>query len=568
MFQKINYRNYVLPLVCIMGILSCKNSDFLDINHDPNNPTTVSISKLLPTAVKSLGSGLAMGNGGNAGISEVLSEYTHQITQRADVDQYGATGNNYFIGTSWPFFYQGALANLEQIINDGTQAGNLRYVGIAKILKAYAYSQLVDIYGDVPFSEALKLKEGVKYPKYDDDATIYPQLFTLLDEGIAALSDNTAPNVLKPGSDDVIYGGNLTKWIKAANTIKLKLYTQIRKVKNVNAEVAALLNAPSMLISSTNESFIIPYGPSGATDDRNPAYGDYFAAQRINFISPWFYEILKGYNPEINTGIIDPRIPYYIYNQLNATQATREGNPTEYRDGPFVSIIFGSVGPNRDHNQQNSISIMGIYPAGGKYDDGSATVATGTSGTGAAPYRLITYADRLYLEAELINAGVVTGDARAKLKSAIEESFKQVDFVVAKTGTNGIPVLSGSAAVTDYVNAVLSEYDAGDNNRKLEIIMTEKWISSFGSNVDQYTDYRRTGYPIFFDPNNPTMAPGGRVQPPIDGDPSNPGAQPSVPVQLSRPYPLSLPWLTSELSTNPNAPAQKNPSTYKVFWMP
>jgi len=568
MFRKINYRNYILPLVTVIGVLSCKNSDFLDINHDPNNPTTVSISKLLPTAVKSLGSGLAMGNGANAGISEVLNEYTHQITQRADVDQYGATGNNYFIGTSWPSFYQGSLANLEQIIKDGTRDGNLRYVGIAKILKAYAYSQLVDIYGDIPFSEALQLKEGIKYPKFDDDATIYPKLFTLLDEGIAALNDNTAANIIRPGNDDVIYGGSVTKWIKAANTIKLKLYTQIRRIKNVSAEVTALLSAPSTLISTTAESFLVPYGPIGATDDRNPAYGDYFAAQRINFISPWFYEILKGYNPRINTGIVDPRTPYYIYNQLNATQPTREGNPTEYRDGPFVSIIFGSVGPNRDHNQQNSISIMGIYPAGGKYDDGSAQIATGTSGTGAAPYRLLTYADRLYLEAELISTGVVTGDARAKLKAAMEESFKQVDFVVSKTGTSGVPVLAGSAAVTDYVNAVLAEYDAGDNERRLEIIMTEKWISSFGSQVDQYTDYRRTGYPIFFDPNNPTMAPGGRVQPPIDGDPSNPGAQPSVPVQLSRPYPLSLPWLTSELSTNPNAPAQKNPSTYKIFWMP
>jgi hypothetical protein len=549
-------------------MISCKKNDFLDINHDPNNPTSVPISKLLPTTVKSLGSSLAIGNGGNAGISEILNEYTHQITQRADVDQYGATGNNFFIGTAWPFFYQGTLANLEQIIKDGTTAGNLRYVGIAKILKAFTYSQLVDIFGDIPFSEALKLKEGVKYPKFDDDATIYPQLFTMIDEGIADLSNTSAANVLRPGSDDVIYGGNVTSWIKAANTIKLKLYTQIRKVKTVTTEVTALLNSPATLISATAESFLIPYGPSGATDDRNPAFGDYFAAQRLNFISPWFYEILKGYNPRINTGVVDPRIPYYIYNQLNATQATREGNPTEYRDGPFVSIIFGSAGPNRDHNQQNSISLMGIYPAGGKYDDGSATIATGTSGTGAAPYRLITYADRLYLEAELINTGVITGDARAKLKAAIEESFKQVDYVVTKTGTSGVPVLAGTTAVTNYVNAMLAQYDAGDNNRKLEIIMTQKWISAFGSHIDEYTDYRRTGYPIFFNPNDPTMAPGGRVQPPINGDPSNPGAQASVPVQLSRPYPLSLPWLTPELNTNPNAPPQKNQSTYKVFWMP
>jgi hypothetical protein len=64
------------------------------------------------------------------------------------------------------------------------------------------------------------------------------------------------------------------------------------------------------------------------------------------------------------------------------------------------------------------------------------------------------------------------------------------------------------------------------------------------------------------------MAPGGKVQPPINGDPVNPGAQKAVPVQLSKTFPLSLPWYSVELETNPNAPAQKNPGTYKVFWMP
>ena len=266
-----------------------------------------------------------------------------------------------------------------------------------------------------------------------------------------------------------------------------------------------------MLISATNESFLIPYGPIGSTDDRNPGFEDYYSTQRSNHISPWFYEILKGYNPRLFTNNPDPRVPYYIYNQVNATQATREGNQTEYRDGPFVSIYFGSVGPDRDRTQQNTISLMGIYPVGGKYDDGSATIATAASGTGAAPYRMITYADRLYLEAELMKEGVITGDASAKLKQAIEESFKQVDYVVTQyvKPAQTVPALWGTAAVTDYINKVMAEYDAAPA-KQLEIIMTQKWISSFGSAVDQYTDYRRTGYPILFNPSDPTMAPGGK----------------------------------------------------------
>ena len=193
-----------------------------------------------------------------------------------------------------------------------------------------------------------------------------------------------------------------------------------------------------------------------------------------------------------------------------------------------------------------------------------------TSGTGAAPYRLLTYADRLYLEAELINTGVITGDAKAKLAAAMDESFKQVDYVIATyvKPTQSVPALVGTSAVATYTDKVLVEYDAGSTAKKLEIIMTQKWLSSVGSAVDQYTDIRRTGYPVVFDPSNPAMAPGGRVQPPINGDPVNPGNQKSVPVQLSRTFALALPWFQTELESNPNAPEQKNPSTYKVFWMP
>ncbi|MDP4261573.1 MAG: SusD/RagB family nutrient-binding outer membrane lipoprotein [Bacteroidota bacterium] len=575
MLRKIKY---LIPLVTLVVITSCKK--YLNINTDPNNPTTVAVSKILPTTERTLGDALSMDES-NGGLSEALAVYTHQMTTREEADKYGITGTDNNVGIPWSKLFSstaqpgatypiyGVLQNLEDIISHATADGNTRYAGIAEILKAYTYSVLVDVFGDVPFSEANKLKDGIIYPKFDNDAAIYDSLFKIIDRGIADLNNTTAPNTLKPGSDDLIYKGSVTKWIKAANTLKLKMYTQIRKVKNVAADVNALITAGN-LISQTSESFLIPYGPNGATDDRNPGFYDYIATQRSNHVSPWFYEILKGYNPNILHNNPDPRIKYYIYNQLNATQASRDGNQTEYRDGPFVSIYFGSVGPDRDRTQQNSISLFGIYPIGGKYDDGSATIAADNSGTGASPYRLITYADRLYLEAELIQSGLVTGDARAKLSAAMAESFKQVDYVITQyvKPAQTVPALVGTAAVTTYTNNALAEYDAGSAAKQMEMIMTQKWLSSVGSAVDQYTDIRRTGYPVIFDPSNPAMAPGGRVQPPINGDPINPGAQKSVPVQLSRTFALSLPWYQTELESNSNAPAQKNPSTYKVFWQP
>jgi hypothetical protein len=573
MLVKKRFIKFLLPLLVLM---SC-SKDFLDINSDPNNPTTIETSKLLPTAIQNLGYGLAIGNGNQGGLSQILEVYVHRMTTRESQDQYNYTGQDFYIGTNWTFMYQSVFENLERIINIATPKGDLHYAGIAKILKAYGYSQMVDAYGDIPFSEANRLDDDIRYAKFDDDAAIYPQLFDLLNEGIADLQNTTALNLNKPGVDDVIYGGDVTKWVKAANTIKLKLYTQVRKVQNVQAEVTALLSNPATLINTTAESFLIPFGPNAATDDRNPGFGDYFATQRSNHISPWFYETMKGVNPLMFTlGNPDPRIPYYIYNQLTSATALT-ADKVEYRDGRFVSIYFGSRGPDRDRNQQNNLSLLGIYPVGGRYDDGAGGTASATSGTGAAPYRLITYADRLYLEAELINVGLATGNARDVFEKALRESFKQVDYVVDLVGSNQtVPNLMGAngttptAEVATYLENVMAKYDAATNEKRLEIIITEKWLSSFGSAVDAYTDYRRTGYPILFNPNNPAMAPGGFVQPPLNGNPRpDQSPQPPVQVQLLKPYPNSLPWYTSELEVNPQSPSQKDiNNSLKVFWMP
>ena len=100
------------------------------------------------------------------------------------------------------------------------------------------------------------------------------------------------------------------------------MYTQVRLVQDVKAQVTALLASPSTLINSQAESFMMPYGPYGATDDRHPGFGDYNATQRGGqLFSPWLYEIMKGRNTNILTGLSDPRIPYYIYNQKSLASA-------------------------------------------------------------------------------------------------------------------------------------------------------------------------------------------------------------------------------------------------------
>ena len=544
-------------VMLVAGGTGCKK--FLDVNKNLNDPTAVPVSLLLSNTEFNIADNIALGSG----LGGTMSIYTHQTTGRVGADRYGAGS------AGWDGLY-GAITNLNVIITQGTQETRFAYAGIAKILKAYTFSILVDVYGDVPFSEFDKFADGITQPKFDKGKDIYPQLFAMIDEGIADLN-STAPQASKPAADDYIYKGDLTKWKKAANTIKLKLYTQVRRVQDVKAAVTALLATPANLINSQAENFMMPYGPFGTTDDRHPAYDDYNATQRgSQLFSPWLFEIMKGKNPGILTGTTDPRIPYYVYNQksaLGGSNPTPE-NCTEYRDGGFITIYFGSNGNCRDGSNSNTYSLLGLYPAGGRYDDGAAisitTLTPLKAGTGALPHQFITYADRLYLEAELINAGLAPGDQKAVFSKALNESFKQMDYIIGtyiKPSSAGspqtVPLVDTLAATTTYKTAVLATFDAATDAKKLELIMTEKWINRIENPVDSYTDYRRTGYPVLFAP-----APAGNVN-------SVTGPDGKVtPVQNDRPYPWSLPFNTNEIALNASAPPQKVPENYKVFWQP
>ena len=107
----------------------------------------------------------------------------------------------------------------------------------------------------------------------------------------------------------------------------------------------------------------------------------------------------------------------------------------------------------------------------------------------------------LYVLAELRQVGNIPGDPAATLNTAMVASFAKVDQVVAGTGTSqSVPVLSGSSGVTTFIGNVMSEHAAASPAKQLEIIMTQKWVATFGDPMDQYNDYRRTGYPILANP--------------------------------------------------------------------
>jgi hypothetical protein len=533
-----SYKIKTLAMMVILIIASGCQQDFLDINTDPNNPSDVTLAQLLTNAQVTMVNSMGIGNDG---LSTPTSILVHQTVQRGSVDQYVVGGEDYQIQTVWQNLYSGALQDLQIIIDKATTTEELHYRGIAKISQAYIFSIIVDAWGDVPFSEALKANV-IRYPVYDDDASIYPKLFTMLDDGIADLAAADE----QPGDDDLIYGGDLDLWRQFAKSLKLKLYNQVRLVDDVAAEVNALIAENDMI--QAGGDFEMAYGTSIAPDDRNPAFAvEYTRGSRTTYISPYFYEIMTNQSSfnDVLSGISDPRVPYYWFKQL--TDPADAENPTEYTDdNGFLSIYFSSQGVNQGWNQDGSQTILGLYPIGGRYDDGEGGNVNTTgaiSGPGDVAQRLLTRFSEFYTRAELaLMEPGVTGDARALFRQAMIESFAKVNSIADAAGA---PVIA-PGAITAYVNAVLAKYDAADNEGKLELIMTEKWIASFGFSVDAYTDYRRTGYPVMFDPNN-------------DGIPFT---------STSRGYPVSLAYTGNSINLNQNAPDQKTVTTDRVFWDP
>jgi len=540
--------------------ISCEN--YLDVNTDKDNPTSAPLNQLLTNVEL----GVATTTDFNNLMGDILATYVHQHVSREDDDQYGLPPNSITLQNEWNNTYL-VLTDIESLIKQGEESGDMVYVGVAQMLKAYIISVTVDLWGDVPYIEATQLESGIVSPVFDNQQSIYQDVLNMIDLAKSNIQSNAG---LKPGADDLFYGGNESKWIKFANTFKFKLYNQIRSSSLFNqTDFNALVSENNFFTSSADDFQFNHTAVESPRDERNSLFlGSYGGTQFSYYISPWFYEILKGWNPNIFNGNPDPRLPYYFVNQLVPGELPPDqGNPltgdpqADYWDAStgFFSIRFGSVGPNRDHAVENSATYPGIFPCGGRYDDGSGPTIGISSGTGVAPHRILTYDEFLYIQAELIHAGMLTGDLNAKLQQAMNASFIKVDQVVAGTGTTQtVPTLSGSTSVNNYINTVLSEFSSASSEKKLEIIMTEKWVSTYGDPMDQYSDYRRTGYPVLADPLGPSP----------EYQLNNNDAYPLIDSQtvLNNDYQVSFFWPQRELNLNSNAPSQKIPSTYKIFW--
>jgi hypothetical protein len=223
-----------LILLISIGVFSamCSCKKVLDINQNPNVPSTdqATTPLLFPAALVSSASAI----GGELAIIGCLwSEYTTQdvsSSQYRNFDSYNVTSTD--LNTDYNQLYTGALNDLELILQKTRAAQDWNYNLLATVIKVYTYATLVDLYDQVPYTEALQGSANLQ-PKFDKGQDIYTSLLSTLD---SALNQNfNAPTNSQPGSEDYVFGGDMEKWKAFANTLKLKMYL---RMVNANPDAA------------------------------------------------------------------------------------------------------------------------------------------------------------------------------------------------------------------------------------------------------------------------------------------------------------------------------------------
>lgn len=229
---------YLAAIVASALLLSSCSDSFFNINVSPNNPSEATPNLVLPSALS--GSAFVLG-----GYYHTLGSFWTQqygqapaASQWADWESYNLTEDD--LDRQFTSLYAGALYDYEYVRKKASATGNWKFYSIATLMQAYTFQVMADLYDKVPFSEALKGISTLQ-PKYDDGQVIYDSLLVRINEAMS--KDFTLSTAENPAKSDLIFSGDMSLWIKFANTLKLKMYLRyvVKNPAKYTAQIQALL---------------------------------------------------------------------------------------------------------------------------------------------------------------------------------------------------------------------------------------------------------------------------------------------------------------------------------------
>lgn len=424
--KKIYIRFTVAAVLVSLMLVSCEKG-FDSINKDPNAVTNVPSDYLLPGAIMS--------------ISNAENAYMESFAYASDWVQYTSSGywadpGRYYFEKSrsfmWDQLYSGPLINLKVMNRQTTLEGNPTLHAASIILMSYTFAMLTDVYGPVPYTQALSAMDGINKPIFDDQELIYKALLDSLKVANTLLNGVTKMDV-EP-EYDVLCHGDASKWQKFANSLRLRILMRISAKVDVSSELRNLLsdnNSPILENISDNISFKYPG------------------------ISPQnYFPLFDVLSEDASDG--GYRISKTLADHLVQTQDPRlEVYALQNKKGEFAGL------PN------------GQGATAGQIDDYSRVNTRYGQKNRAGIF--ISYSEVLFLLAEAADRNLITGDAEQYYNKAIKTNFEELGLTDQDYNTF---ISSSQAKFTD-----------------LDRILTQKWVSLFGRGLEAWTEYRRTGIP-------------------------------------------------------------------------
>src|SRR5690606_38305641 len=208
-----------IPLLIVLMAVSTSCEDYLDVNTDPNNPADATLELVFPAGVSSV----AFTLGGQWQIlGSLWSQHWTQSTganQYATVDDYNITESYY--DRQYSEIYSGALNDLNWVSIKAEEEENWNYFLMAEVMKAYTFQVMVDLYDQIPYTEALAGSDDPT-PAFENGQAIYDDLIAKIDNALS--KDLNAVTSTAPGADDLVFKGDMDNWVKFANTLKLKIF--------------------------------------------------------------------------------------------------------------------------------------------------------------------------------------------------------------------------------------------------------------------------------------------------------------------------------------------------------
>ncbi|MCC5938006.1 MAG: SusD/RagB family nutrient-binding outer membrane lipoprotein [Lunatimonas sp.] len=489
-----------IGFLLVSGMLISTSCDdrFQEVNTDPNRPgaDVFDPNLLLPTASFGYGN-MTTGYTGailfqSMWIQALASTSTGGANYYSNGDKYVISGStNSYIQNAWiTGFETASRINQMQRLAQTRELTNLNAVG--SIFKVNTLSFLADIYGDIPFSEALRAEEGIMQPSYDSQSDAYIGMLSELEAAVNVL--NAAGD---PIQNDIIFGGDIEKWRRFGNSLMLKMALRLVNVDPTLAQTWAQRAVAGGVFTSSEDDALVP------SDEANG-----YANSSANALN-------------VPDDIYEVRWSKVMIDFLQATNDPRLSIVAEVPPAGLSANRNGVVVGNNDPAVQIGLP-NGFDMAGGQFDISNHPDFPGATGSGGdvavigaysrptgiyrdreAPVFILTYAEVQLLLADAAARGLISGSAAEFYRNGVEAAMISMNHF-------GGPTLSATAAA-NYATA--NPLDVSTTEASLKMINEQIWAttSMFANFVEAWNNWKRSGYPELTPVNFPGNFASGQI---------------------------------------------------------